>query len=391
MQLPDFKLIGEPGRFKNGHDKQARHFAQRFRLLGDTSRKIRSVSLQTTDKTVARRRAVSRVEAKVFELTMVRNLNFRTEHGSIQAVLGEYVDDLLANGNTEKQAELVQGRIELVIEKAGFTEYAQVDAVQVVKAIKELQDKGQFQATSTANKYLEAVRAWTRWLLMHERWDRDPLAAARRIKGDTSNTRPRTILSQEAFAKLLRVTRGQPNRRNLSGEQRYWLYLIASQTGLRAQELHSLTPANFHLNEQPPYVEIRNTISKRGKKTGKKDRLELQQAFVEMLRPWLKGQPPDERLWGESRSWWYKAADILRADLEAAEISHRVQTRDGWAVVDFHSFRGLQVTNAMRTGQPSRIVMKVARLSSEQLLERYVKISEAEITACVEAMPLPTL
>ena len=133
---------------------------------------------------------------------------------------------------------------------------------------------------------------------------------------------PRTILSQEAFTKLLRVTRGQPNRRNLSGEQRYWLYLIASQTGLRAQELHSLTPANFHLNEQPPYVEIRNTISKRGKKTGKKDRLELQQAFVEMLRPWFKGQPPDERLWGESRSWWYKTADIRRADLEAAEISH---------------------------------------------------------------------
>ena len=58
-------------------------------------------------------------------------------------------------------------------------------------------------------------------------------------------------------------------------------------------------------------------------------------------------------------------------------------------MVDFHSFRGLQVTNAMRTGQPSRIVMKVVRLSSEQLLERYVKISEAEVTACVEAMPLP--
>ncbi len=80
---------------------------------------------------------------------------------------------------------------------------------------------------------------------------------------------------------------------------------------------------------------------------------------------------------------------MLRADLDAAEIPHRVRTRDGWAVVDFHSFRGLQVTNAMRTGQPSRVVMKVARLSSEQLLERYVKISEAEVTACVEAMPLP--
>jgi hypothetical protein len=31
----------------------------------------------------------------------------------------------------------------------------------------------------------------------------------------------------------------------------------------------------------------------------------------------------------------------------------------------------------------------LARLSTEQLSERYVKISEAEVTACVEAMPLP--
>jgi integrase len=389
VKLPDYKLIGAPRRFKNGHGQQAKYYAQRFRLLSDSVRKIRSVSLLTVDKTVARRRAVVSVEEKVRKLTFSRDPHFRTQHGAIRTVVQEYVDDLRARGNTEKQAVLVQGRIELVIEKAAFTEYVQVDAVRVVKAIKDLQDKGQFKTTATANKYLEAVRAWTRWMLINHRWDRDPLATACKIKGDTSNTRPRTILSQEAFAQLLRVTRKQPNLRNLSGEQRYWLYLIASQTGLRAQELHSLTPANFHLYEQPPYVEIRNTISKRGKKTGKKDRIELQQAFVAMLRPWLKGQPSDERLWGGSRSWWYKAADILRADLEAAEISHRVQTRDGWAVVDFHSFRGLQVTNAMRTGQPSRIVMEVARLSSEQLLERYVKISESEVTACVEAMPRP--
>ncbi len=94
----------------------------------------------------------------------------------------------------------MQGRIRLVIEQAAFTEYAEVDAVRVVKAIKDLQDKGQFKTTATANKYLEAFRAWTRWMLINDRWDRDPLATACKIKGDTSNTRPRTILSQEAFA-----------------------------------------------------------------------------------------------------------------------------------------------------------------------------------------------
>lgn len=391
MLLSDYKLIGPPYRFRNGHGKLAKFYAQRFRLMNDPPRKVRSVTLKTKDVAIARQRAAQYVEERVFQLTMSRSPNFRTRHGRIAAVLQEYIDDLKAIGNTEKQASLVKTRIELIVARASFSEYAHIDAVKVTKAINDLKGEGQFQTTSTANKYLEAMRAWTHWMLLNGRWDRDPLAIIPKIKGDTSNSRPRAILSMGNFEKLLRVTREQPPRRNLSGEQRYWLYLIASQTGLRAQELHSLAPASFHLDARPPYVEIRNTISKRGKRTGKKDRIELQQAFVEFLLPWLSQIPQDARLWGESRSWWYKAADMLRADLRAAEIPDTVQTSDGLAVVDFHSFRGLQVTNAMRTGQPSRVVMKVARLSSEKLLDRYVKVSESEITACVEAMPLPNL
>lgn len=389
MPLPDYKLVGSPCRFKNGHGKPAKYYAQRFRLLSDPPRKIRSVSLRTNDKAIAFRRAVKYVDERVLAIAVSCDPHLRTMRSSIDAALQEYVDDLSAIGNTDKQVCLVKGRIELVIARASFSEYAQVDAVKVTKAITDLKSSGQFKTTATANKYLEAMRAWTRWMLLNGRWDRDPLAKAPKIKGDTSNTRPRAILSPNDFEKLLRVTREQPPRRNLTGEQRYWLYLIASQTGLRAQELHSLAPSNFRLDARPPYVEIRNTISKRGKKTGKKDRIELQQAFIELLRPWLSHNRPDTRLWGDSRSWWYKAAEMLRADLLAAEIPDTVRTGDGLAVVDFHSFRGLQVTNAMRTGHPSRVVMKVARLSSEKLLARYVKIGESEVSACVAAMPLP--
>ena len=66
-----------------------------------------------------------------------------------------------------------------------------------------------------------------------------------------------------------------------------------------------------------------------------------------------------------------------------------VGTNDRLAVVDFHSFRGLQVTSTMKIGQPSRAVMRIAHLASKKLLERYLKISQAEVTTCIEAMPLP--
>ena len=78
---------------------------------------------------------------------------------------------------------------------------------------------------------------------------------------------------------------------------------------------------------------------------------------------------------------------MLRADLEADGINHM----RGDAVIDFHSFRALRVTKAILSGKPSRLVMAAVRLSSESLLDRYSKISTAEINDLVNAVPMPNL
>lgn len=383
----EYKLIGEPRRYKNGHGKRAKNYSQRFALPHDPPRKVRSVSLGTSDKAVARQRTSRYVEERVRRIMIDFDPNFRTLHSDIHAALEEYLDSQLAVGFTEKQVALVKFRISLVIAEAGFQEYRQMDPVRVVQSISMLKSKGQFKTTATAGKYLEAMRSWSRWMLVNGRWQCDPLAIVQKMRGDTTNTRPRAILSQDDFQTLLRVTHSGPSRRNLTGPQRYWLYLTAAHTGLRAQELNSLSPGSFSLDSRPSFVEIRNTVSKRGKRSGKRDRIELQQCFASMLRAWFRGKDQNARLWASSSSWWYKAAAVLRQDLDAAGIPSVVPTREGPAVIDFHSLRGQFITNAIRTKQSSRIVLKVARLSSEALLARYEKISEEEVTACVESMP----
>ena len=387
----EYKLIGEPRRYKNGHGKRAKNYSQRFSLPHDPPRKVRSVSLGTSDKAVARQRASRYVELRVRNISMAFDPQFRTLHSDVHAALREYASAQLAVGNTEKQVTLVTTRISAIIAEAGIREYRELDSVRVVQAIRALLDKKKFKTIATANKYVEAARAWTRWMMFNGRWNCDPLAKLQKLRGDTSNSRPRAILSQRQLEQLIRITKSQPSRRNLTGEQRSWLYLTAAVTGLRAHELHSLAPINFNLDHSPAYVEISNTISKRGKRTGKKDRIELQNSFRDMLQIWLADKPKHEAIWGSSESWWYKAARMLRDDLDAAGLPSVVQTREGVGIIDFHSLRGLFVTNAIRTGQPSRVVMRVARLSSELLLERYAKISEAEVTACIEAMPSPSV
>ena len=290
--------------------------------------------------------------------------------------------DLGALGNSEKHIATVTTRINRVIKVARLKEYGQVDAVAVTKAIGKLMKKHKFGVT-TANKYAEAMRAWSRWMKKNNRWPVNILENMSKLKGDTSPKRRRAILSDAEFEKLLRSTKDGPDRRNLSSMQRVWLYLIASQSGARAQELHSLKPSSFHLDAEPPYVEIHCTISKRRTT----DQIMLRHDFAEMLRPWLSVQDPERRLWGCSSSWYYKAANMLRADLKEAGIGHE----RGGAQIDFHSFRCYRVTHAILTGQSSRVVMHTVRLSSEALLARYAKISQQDVAALVESVPLPRM
>lgn len=385
--LPDYRLIGAPRRFANGRGAKARCFAQRFRLLSDPPRRVRSVSLMTADATVARRRAVACVERRIQEVLHERDPLTRTLASSIQAALAEYLDDLVAQGNTRRQADLVKHRIERILTEAKLTEYAQLDSVKVTKAIAKLQAKGEFTTTTTSNRYREAARAWSRWMVKNGRWPNNPLEFMPRFKGDATTSRRRAILTDEQFATLLTSTCQGPTRRNLTGEQRYWLYLLASQTGLRAQELHSLTPQSFHLNSAAPYVEVHCTISKRRTT----DRIELHSEFAKLVAAWLRGKPRNRGLWSDSKGWFNKAATMLRDDLTAAELPSTVSTPDGPAVVDFHSFRCFRVTQAIMTGANSRVVLATVRLSCEALLDRYAKIPSSEITACTRAIPIPAI
>lgn len=385
MSLPEYRLIGPPKRYHDGRGKPAKCYAQKFRLLRDPPRRVRSISLQTSDGTAARRRAVAYVEKRIQEIILETDPHARTLASGVHAALVEYIDDLIAQGNTRRQASLVQRRIERVLAEAKITEYSQLDAVKAVKAIASLQAKGEFSTTTTANRYRECLRAWSRWMKRHGRWPVNVLEEMPKFKGDSNSSRRRAILSEGQFSQLLAVTKKGPPKRNLSGESRFWLYLVASQTGLRAQELNSLSPSSFHLKSFPAFVQVDCTVSKRRTL----DRIELRADFAKLLASWLNGKPRHERLWGGSRSWWYKAASILREDLMAAGIPSEVQTPDGLALIDFHSFRAYRVTQAILSGANSRVVLATVRLSSEALLDRYAKIPQSEITACTEAIPLP--
>ena len=76
----------------------------------------------------------------------------------------------------------------------------------MTKAFGGLQKANVFKTAATANKDLEALRAWTSWMKQNGRYSENPLEDMEKIKGDTSNSRPRAILAQGQIETLLKVT-----------------------------------------------------------------------------------------------------------------------------------------------------------------------------------------
>ena len=103
---------------------------------------------------------------------------------------------------------MVKTRLGRIINLAKLKEYSQLDSVVVTKAIAKLMKQHKF-GVNTANHYREAARAWSRWMMQQRPMAHQCVGDDAKIKGDTTPTRKRAILSDEEFEKLLRCNEGR--------------------------------------------------------------------------------------------------------------------------------------------------------------------------------------
>jgi len=183
----------------------------------------------------------------------------------------------------------------------------------------------------------------------------------------------------------------------MGGSTRAMFYRLAAMTGLRANELASLTPASFDLTSDVSTVTIEAGYSKRCRK----DVLPLHSDLVPRLDQWLTkrdrssdDQPvvlkwnraadaKPERLFPGKR--FKKAAQMLRADLEAAEIAY--ETDDGCA--DVHSLRHTFISNLANGGVHPKLAQQLARHSTITLtMDRYSHVGFLDRNAALESLPV---
>ncbi len=239
-------------------------------------------------------------------------------------------------------------------------------------------------APQTINHYVRAIRGFFRWLVKLRRIGANPLESLTLLNPSTDIRRARRALTREELRLLLTGTReSRKSFRNLSGEDRFTLYLVGVGTGFRSNALANLTPADFDLTADTPTV----TLPARFAKNRKTQVQPLPADVAETMRVYLAGKPTALPVWGGTWASGCQGAGMLRRDLEAVGIPYAVEGPDGPEYADFHSLRHTYLTMLGRNGVDLRTIQELAGHSTPTLTARYMHVNLHDAAGAVDRLP----
>ncbi len=108
---------------------------------------------------------------------------------------------------------------------------------------------------------------------------------------------------------------------------------------------------------------------------------------AELLRNYLADKPAGLPVWGGTWAKDWKAAEMLRIDLEAAGIPYTIEGPDGPLYADFHSLRHSYLTLGARAGIDLRTLQELAGHSTPTLMARYAHRRLYDLAGAVERLP----
>jgi hypothetical protein len=104
------------------------------------------------------------------------------------------------------------------------------------------------------------------------------------------------------------------------------------------------------------------------------------------LRGFLAGKPEKLPLW--PGTWYNRAAEMLRIDLEAAGIPYMIEGPEGALFADFHSLRHSFLTMLAMSGVHPKLMQSLGEHSTIMLtLDRYSHVRLLDEAAALEALP----
>ena len=317
--------------------------------------------------------------------------------------LADFMADAEARGVSPLQCATLTQRIRDVLTRCGAKWLRDLSAASVQAAIAALTTPTKAHPRGLSKQslchYVRAVKQFSRWLQRERRTAEDTLIGVKMYNVETDKRRERRGFSAEEMAVLLEFTRQAPTRQGMTAQARAAAYWLAFSSGLRRNEIRTLTRASFNLDADPPTVTVEAGYSKHRRQ----DVQPLPSDAAEMLAGYLADADPARPF-----KLLYRTGEMLHADMADARATWIAQ--DGLSdqerkdrqdnadflmprdsrelVLDFHSFRHGYVSAICRANVSPRVMMELARHSDPKLtMKRYSRVAVSDTAAALDALP----
>ena len=232
----------------------------------------------------------------------------------------------------------------------------------------------------TFNFYVQAIKQFCRWMVKERRASESPVAHLEGLNVKTDRRRRRRALSIDEVHRLLAAAHDGPQRGGMSGPERALLYRVALETGLRANELRSLTRASFDLNGAPPTVTVEAAYSKHRRE----DVLPLRPDMAAVLRTCLARKVSTASAFNMPKGR-RPVIEAFRGDLADAGVPYRYSSD---LVADFHALRHTFITTLVLGGVHPKTAQTLARHSTITLtMDRYTHTIHGDLSTALSCLP----
>ncbi|MGE3180791.1 MAG: tyrosine-type recombinase/integrase [Phycisphaerae bacterium] len=357
----------------------SRYYWGKFR--NPATRKLEHVPLKVERKEVA----TKLLDEHIVTATRARRDNpfADNEATPLEKHIADYERQLRRRA-TAKHCDTFMPRLRKLVQDCGFVFWTDITRERVEAQVEKIAAKG--RSVRTCNGYIKSMREFCKWAVDADLFAKSPVSRIKCGNEQADKRHHRRALSAEELTRILAAARDGEPVKGIDGEDRAMLYLVAVETGLRSNELRSLTWASFELGGEHPSV----TVDAAYAKAGRDDVLPLRAATAAMLTTWRKeradNSPSDSvfRMPHEStvgrmlrvdidaaRAEWIEEADT-DAEREARAKSDFLAYRNhAGRVVDFHALRHTFITNLALAGIPPKVAMDLARHRDINLTMRY--------------------
>jgi len=232
----------------------------------------------------------------------------------------------------------------------------------------------------SSNFYLQAIKQFLNWMVADGRTGENPLAFLRGQNPKEDIRHDRRALELDEIRKLLETTAVGPSRFGMTGYERALLYRLAAESGLRANELRSLTVSSFNFEDCTVAVKIGYA------KNRKPTLLPLKQDTAVELKRFFGGKMAKAKAFGGTyRQLTKRTSDMIKADLTDAGIPY-VDAAGRYA--DFHSLRHTTGSLLAASGVHPKVAQSIMRHSDINLtMSRYTHTLRGQEARAVETLP----